>query len=627
MKIIKKLGHREIYDIEKIKDALKRTAKSIDMKFTNADWREFKPRILSRLEPIMKDKEEICSWEIDDVLIDALLRSRFKEIAKEYIQTRSRIKRDKLNDLGLSPLAMWLLRERYLRKDDEGEPIETAKEMMCRVATAVAGVEKTQKLKDECTEKFSDMLCNLDFLPNSPCISNSGTSKNGTLAACFAYNISDSLDSIFSVLKDTAKTFQMGGGVGISVSNLRERGSLIKASKGYSSGPIEFLYLFNVMVEAVKSGGMRRGALLSMMKYNHPDIEEFIHCKRDVNKLNNMNISVLVNDDFFKAIKNEENISLISPKDNKPVENIPATLLLEMIATNIWEHAEPGLLFDERMNKDNPTPHLGNISLCNPCSESNLRNQESCNLGSINLMKHIKNGDIDWDKLAGTTKLAIRFLDNMIDASPYPSKAVIKAVKETRKVGLGIMGFADLLIHLKIRYSSLDAIKTAGKVMSFVNDVAGQYSTELGKERGLYDGYIEGCIKRRNSIVSTQAPTGSISLICGVSSGIEPNFAKEYTRLIDNKEVRVVHPMKDNEYFEVSTDIPMEQHLLILAEFQKYIENSVSKTIGAPESTTVREIKELIIKAHELGVKGITIYRENCMRKPLIKCEGESCQL
>lgn len=629
MKVIKKLGTRQPYDIDKIKDALKRTAKSIDIKFTNSDWREFKPRILSRLEPIMTDKEEIYSWEIDDVLIDALLRSRFKEIAKEYIQTRSRIKRDKLNDLGLSPLAMWLLRERYLRKDDEGEPIETAKEMMCRVATAIAAVEKTQKLKNEYTEKFSNMLCDLDFLPNSPTIVSAGTNKKGTWLACYAADMEDSLPDIFSTLQLAAMIFQMGGGFGTSVSKLREKGALIRTSNGFSSGPIEFMKLFNTMVETVRAGGFRKGAQMINMQYNHPDIRSFIHCKKNTDELNNMNISVLIMDEFFDKLKSDKDIDLVSPSHNKNVGKLSATLLLEEMATNIWEHAEPGILFYERMNKDNPTPHLGDLHVVNPCSESTLLGNpgEACDLGSINLMNHLKNGEVDWDKLARTAKLAVRFLDNILDGSPYPSKLIESAVKRTRKIGLGIMGFANLLIHLKIRYTSPEAIEMAEKIMSFVNDVAGQASTELGKEKGLYPAYKEGYRKRRNSIVSTIAPTGSLSLICGVSSGIEPNFAGEYSRLIDNRKVRVVHPMKDSEYFETGTEIPMEQHLKILAEFQKHVENSISKTILCCESTTVREIKELIIKAHKLGVKGITIYRENCMREPLIKCDDESCQL
>jgi len=621
LKVVKKLGYRQDFDINKIKLALKKTAKSIDREFNESDWRELKPRIVSRLEPIIDEREEIFFWEIDDAVIDTLLRSRFNEIAKEYIQTRSRIRKDRLNDLGLSPIAMWLLKERYLKKDDQGNPIETAKEMFCRVGTAVASAEKTQKLRTEYSKKFSDMLCNLDFLPNSPCLVSAGTNRRGTWLACFAFDIKDSLDSIFSVLKDTARTFQLGGGVGITISNLREKGSFIETSNGRSSGPIAFLHLFDVMVETVKSGGFRRGALMSLMDYNHPDIVEFIHCKRKVNELNNMNISVLIKDELFDKLDNNEDINLISPRYRKKVGKINSNLLLEMIATNIWETGEPGVLFYENMNKNNPTPHLGDIRICNPCSESNLLPSEACDLGSINLVNHLKNGDLDWDKLAETTKLAVRFLDNMLEISPYPTKAIENAVKRTRKIGLGVMGFADLLLRLNIKYSSEEAIKMAGKIMSFISDVANQASIELGKEKGVYPAYMDGYKKRRNAIVTTIAPTGSLSLIAGVSSGIEPIFAKEYSRVIDGELIKVSHPLKDSECFETTYDISPIQHLKILAEFQKHVENSISKTINCPENTTVKEIKELIIKAHDMGVKGVTLFRENCNREALIRCE------
>jgi len=621
MKVIKKMGYRQNYDIDKIRDALSRTAKNINETFNKSEWKELKPRIEARLKPIMENRDEIYFWEIDDCVIDSLLRSRFNDIAKEYIKTRSEIIKDNLNDMGLSPLSMWLLKERYLKKDDEGKPIETAKEMMCRIATAVASAEKTKLLREQYTKEFSDLLINKNFMPNSPCLVSAGTNRKGTWLACFASDIEDSLDSIFDILKTGAKIFQMGGGFGISISKLREKGAPIKTSNGFSSGPIAFLHLFNTMVETVKAGGFRRGALMSIMDYDKPDIEEFIHCKRNINELNNMNISVLIKDDFFNKLKSGEDIDLISPKYNRKVDKISANLLFEELATNIWETGEPGLLFYDRINSNNPTPHLGDIHVCNPCAESTLLSGEACDLGSINLVNHITNGDIDWDKLAETIKLSVRFLDNMLEISPYPNKQIEKAVKDTRKIGLGVMGFADLLINLNIKYSSKEAIDMAGKLMSFINDVASQTSTELGKEKGLYPSYKDGYRKRRNTIVTTIAPTGSISLICGVSSGIEPNFAKEYSRLIDNRIITVTHPKKDSQYFEMTYDIPVEQHVRILAEFQKYTENSVSKTINAPENISVNDIKDTILLANELGCKGVTIFRENCNRESLIKCE------
>lgn len=625
MKVVKKLGFREDFNLNKIRAALIKTANNVDAKFGSDEWKELKPRIQSRLESIMDGKEEIFFWEIDDIVIDALLRSRFKDVAREYIETRSRVTRDKLNDLGLSPLAMYLLKSRYLKRDSNGKFIETAKEMMCRVGTAVASQEKTQDLREKYTEKFNNMLINRDFVPNSPCLVSAGSGKKGTWLACFAYSIQDSLKDIFHILHKTARTFQLGGGVGISIANLREKDSPITGTGGESSGSVAFLELFNTMCDTVKAGGFRRGALMALTKYTHPDIDWFIHCKKDINKLNNMNISILVDDKFFEAVDNDSDIELISPLTKKVVSKTPARLMLEKIATNIWETGEPGLLFYDRINRDNPTPHLGPIELTNPCSESTLLDGEACDLGSINLVNHLDEKDFDWNKLSETTKLAVRFLDNMIDGSPFPDKHVEEAVLRTRKIGLGVMGLHDALMKLGIKYSSKKAVETAEKVIEFIEDVADQESKHLAKEKGPYKEWRPGYPKRRNAIVTIQAPTGSISLIAGVSPGIEPNFHKKYSREIDGAIVSVAHPMADSKYFETALEIPPEQHLAILAAFQRHVENSVSKTINVPENTTVEEIKNLLILAHKLDVKGVTIFRDNCRRDSLIKCE--ECKL
>lgn len=433
-----------------------------------------------------------------------------------------------------------------------------------------------------------------------------------------------------NVVYKTAKTFQLGGGVGVSIAKLRERGSKIDTTNGYSSGSVEFLKLFDTMCTVIKTGGFRRGALMCLQEYNHPDIEWFIRCKKDTNVLNNMNISVLTDDSFFKAVKDNTDINLISPKTKSIVKTVNANLLLEMIALNIWEHGEPGILFYDRMNKDNPTPHLGDIRLTNPCSESNLRNEEACDLGSINLVNHLNEDktDMNWDKLASTVKLAIRFLDDMLDMSPYPTDRIKKEVLSTRKIGLGVMGFADTLIYMGVKYSSKDAITWASKIMSFINDVAVQTSIDLGTEKGIYPECLKKYPQRRNAIVTVQAPTGTLGLIAGVSFGIEPNFYKSYTRQITGiGEVTITHPLRDNPCFETATQIEPQQHLNILAEFQKHVENSVSKTINVPETITVQEIKELIIKSHDMNVKGITILRERSNREPLIKSNCEECKV
>jgi ribonucleoside-diphosphate reductase alpha chain len=612
MDVIKKSGLRQGYDINKVKIALQKTAKSINEEFKEADWKEIKPRILARLESVIEGREEIFFWEIDDAVIDSLLRSRFKEIAREYIQSRTRTRQDRLNDLGINPVAFSVIKERYLRKDSDGKPLETVKEMMCRVATEIARVEKDKKLRLEYTEKFTNLLCSLDFLPNSPALVSAGAKHKGTYLACYAYGIEDSLEDIMAVVYKTAKTFQLGGGVGVSIAKLREQGAKIETTNGHSSGSVEFLKLFDTMCTVIKTGGFRRGALMCLNEYDHPDIEWFIRCKKDTKVLNNMNISVLTNDKFFESIKKNEDVDLISRKTKQPIAKINANL------------------FYDRMNKDNPTPHLGDIRLTNPCSESNLRNNEACCLGSINLVNHLNEdkSDMNWDKLALTTKLAVRFLDNMLDATPYPAPEVEKETLSTRKIGLGVMGFADVLIYLKVKYSSKDAIVWANKIMSFVNDVAIEESIDLGKEKGIYPECKPKYQQRRNAIVTVQAPTGTLALIAGVSSGIEPNFYKSYTRpIVGIGDVTITHPLRESPFFEIATDVPPEQHLAILAEFQKNIENSVSKTLNVPETITVQEIKDLIVKAHDMNVKGITILRERSNREPLIKVNCEECKI
>ncbi len=627
MKVIKKLGNRQDFKIEKIHDALKKTAVDVDVKFNASDWREIKPRIKSRLDKISDGKDEIYFWEIDDAVSDTLLRSRFNEIAKGYILAKAQINKDDLNDLGITPAAMYVLRNRYLRTDENGNPVETVKEMFARVATEVASVEKTKTLKEQYTNIFFEMMKNKDFLPNSPALVSAGSKSKGTYSACFAYSIEDSLDDILYTLQKTAKTFQLGGGVGISIAKLREKGAPIHTTNGESSGSVEFLKLFDVMCTTIKTGGFRRGALMCLTEYNHPDIEEFISCKKDVEELNNMNISILVDDKFFKAVENKEKIDLISPQTNKVIKTIDANYMLEKIATNIWETGEPGLLFYDRMNEDNPTPHLGDIRVTNPCSESNLLPNEACNLGSINLLNHLNGQDgtnINWDKLAITTKNAVRFLDNLIDASPYPTKEVEDAVKLTRKIGVGVMGFADVLIKKNIKYSSDHAIEIAEKIMSFVNDVASEASCALAEEKGHYPAWkVKYQKKRRNAIVTIQAPTGTLSLIANVSPGIEPNFHRSYKRQIaDGAIVSIAHPLKDNPAFEEAHDIPPDHHLKMLAKVQEHIENSVSKTINAPEQITIKEIKNLIIQAWKMRCKGMTIFRNNCHRASLIQgCE------
>jgi len=984
--VIKRDGRIQEFNAEKIKSAVIKTATAIKEPFGEDEWGEIKPILLNELEKLT-GRDLIPISEIDDMVMETLIASRFKTIAIEYLKLRKTKMYSEANELGFSPVAMDLLNTRYLQTDKDGKPVETPREMFIRVATALASNEETSELRLKYKEEYTKILTNLEFMPNSPCLVAAGSKRRGTWLACFAYPIPDSLDGMFDLYKIMARTFKMGGGVGVSISDVREESALIATTQGRSSGPIKLvLPVIDAITEGIKQGSFRRGALMCLIQDNHPDIEAFIDAKANPGVLNNMNMSVMLTNKFMRAAEKGHDIELISPYTKKPSKTVSAKALLHKIATRIWETGEPGVLFYDRINKDNPTPHLGDLRLVNPslakgtkvlctdgvfpieelegknikvatlkqqwsqaicrlsqrgaslykivlegnkkyyatrehkwpalnratgqyekketvnlktgdylpvrgmsslpygkegtynqgfligwnygdgsistrkdtgevqynftisedkqragcykkllaclkeitgsnyaptprnkggkswveintasgklhqlfsvygflkkneglphkfwytlnedfrkgfidglfssdgcvsgellfsschkklaedimtylgfygikssvyfrntkpnfpnkkdygklykiyelhcatpsavkfrsiftlthkdknrklkkliikrpsirdnnikvldvmkvstksdvwdltvndtthtfnlahcvtgnCAESVLRPYEACDLGSINLVRHINGGNkLDWDKLAHTIKIALRFLDSILDKSPYPDPMVKKAVMETRKVGLGIMGFADALIMMDIKYSSHDALKFADKLMAFIRQIAEQESAKLGREKGMYEAYKEGCPKRRNSIVLTLAPTGSISLLASVSSGIEPNFASSYTRTFypEEKTVTIEHPLKSRDCFETTYDITPEHHLKMLATFQKHVDNACSKTINVPEGTTIEDIEKLITQGWELGVKGLTIFRKNCRRKALIKCDGDVCQL
>ena len=629
LKVIKRDGRTEEFNSDKIKTAITKTAVEIKEKFGDDEWNELKPILANELEKLA-EKEIVSIGEIDDIVMETLIYSSFKNIAIAYIKYRKTKVYNNVNDMGLGKVSMQLLGDRYLETDEERSIVETPKEMMLRISTAIASVEKGTDLKIKYKDEFFKMLCNMEFLPNSPCMVSAGSKRKGTLLACFAYNIPDSMDGMFDTYKLIANTFKMGGGVGISIADVRESGAYIKTTKGFSSGPVKLvLPVVDSVTEGIKQGSFRRGALMCVLSDYHPDLESFIDAKYDTSKLNNMNMSIMVCNKFMNAVKKGGELELTSPATGKLVKKVSASYIFDKIATRMWETGEPGILFKDRINKDNPTPHLGELKLVNPCAESVLYDREACDLGSINLVRHIVDKKFDWDKFAHTIKLGLRFLDNILDKSAYPDPSVKSAVLRTRKVGLGIMGFADALIMMDIKYSSAEAVKFVDKLMSFMRKVAEQESAKLGHEKGLYDGYKDGCPKRRNAIVLTLAPTGSIALIAGVSSGIEPNFNKSYSRTFypENETVTIEHPLKDNPVFETTYDITPEQHVKILSAFQKHVDNACSKTINCPEETSIEDIKKLIFLAWESGVKGLTIFRKNCRRKALIKCDGDQCML
>ncbi len=576
----------------------------------------------------------------------------------------------------LTENALKVLHARYLLRGEKGNIIETPNEMFRRVAYNIA---KAERLYNEAPayweEKFYELMTSLKFLPNSPTLMNAGKSM-GQLAACFVLPVEDSMISIFDTLKNAALILQSGGGTGFSFSRLRPRSDIVKSTCGIASGPVSFMKIYNTATEVIKQGGARRGANMGILRVDHPDILEFIKIKRRHGELRNFNISVTVTDEFIDALKNDKEYNLINPRSGEVAGSLKAKIVFDELVESAWLTGDPGLIFIDRINRANPTPHIGLIESTNPCGEQPLLPYEACVLGSMNLSRYIKTEDrrhlsacghaqaekaedrIDWDMLAKDINTAVRFLDDSIDVNIYPLPEIERMHKGNRKIGLGVMGWADMLILLGIPYNHKKAFKLARKIMKFIRDKSREASVELAEKRGVFPNF-KGSIydapdmpKARHATTTTIAPTGTLSTIADCSSGIEPLFAIAYKRLVLDTELYEINkyfveiakkrgffsdelmtevlrkgdlkgikeiPVDVKRLFKTALEIPPDDHIEMQAAFQEYTDNAVSKTINLPNKSKKEDVERAFILAYEKGVKGITVFRYGAKRGTLVK--------
>lgn len=528
----------------------------------------------------------------------------------------------------LTPLAGEVLKKRYLARNYRGEIIESPEDVFSRVARVVA---EADRLFDagasvrKTAARFEAAMTSLSFLPNSPCLMNAGRPL-GQLAACFVLPVEDNLESIFQSLKDAALIHHTGGGTGFSFSRLRPAGDTIFPASGVTGGPVAFIQLFDAATHLIDRNQVRPGANMGVLHVSHPDIEAFIAAKRNRRLLRNFNLSVAVDDAFVACVKTGRDYPLIHPRTGAEVGRRPAAELLDLMARSAWETGDPGILFIDRINRANPTPEMGALEATNPCGEQPLLPYESCTLGSINLTCILDGNAIDFDKLASLVHLAVHFLDNVVEVNRHPIPQTEEWSRMNRKIGLGVMGFADMLILLGISYQSDLAVTLAEQIMSRIQESAEAASAELAAQRGNFPAFQQsvfparGVTQRRNATLTTVAPTGTISILAGVSSSVEPVFAFDVQRRIADEIYTDEHPIRaryrrkgqriDPDIFQTAWDISPSWHLKVQAAFQKYTENAVSKTVNLPESIAEAQIRDLFMQAADMNLKGITVYRD-----------------
>ena len=566
----------------------------------------------------------------------------------------------------ISENAKAVLERRYLARDEQGQPTETVDGLFRRVANAVAEGDRRFDSKADVVataKEFYELMVSLDFLPNSPTLMNAGRPL-GQLSACFVLPVADSMEDIFDAIKNAALIHKSGGGTGFSFSRLRPKGSTVNSTGGVASGPISFMKVFNAATEAVKQGGTRRGANMGILRVDHPDILEFITCKNDTREITNFNLSVGITEAFMEAVSQDKPYDLVDPATGRVVGQHSARAVFDAIVTSAWQTGEPGIIFLDRLNRDNVVPSQGEIESTNPCGEQPLLPYESCNLGSINLVNHLMKTPAGWvldrAKLEKTIRTAVHFLDNVIEVNQYPLPEIDRMTRSTRKIGLGVMGFADMLLHMGVPYNSEEGVALAEEIMDTVNSIGHQASEELAEIRGPFPLFDQSIYRDgrpiRNATVTTIAPTGTLSIIGGCSSGVEPRFALCFARnVMDGERLVEVNPyfeaallstndhtpelmeavaacgsIQDMDFlpaelrrvFVTAMDISAEAHLRMQAAFQKYTDNAVSKTVNLANNATVEDIEHIYRLAYELDCKGVTVYRDGCKSMQVLTTGG-----
>jgi len=650
----KRDGSLQPFDPDRIRRAIAGAMSDIGS-IDDAEARRLTAEVVGRLGSIGTPP---AVEEIQDVVERVLAALGHADVAKAYIlyrRSRAEVRETKSalgirDDLKLSLNAAKVLHARYLLKNEKGEVIETPRQMLQRVAHAVAEADRAYEGEDaaRAEREFLEMLVRMEFLPNSPTLMNAGTPL-GQLAACFVLPVGDSMAEIFDAVRNMALIHQSGGGTGFSFSRLRPAGDVVRSTMGVASGPVSFMRVFDTATDVVKQGGRRRGANMAILRADHPDIVDFVTAKAERRGLQNFNLSVAVTDAFMAAVRDNADYHLINPRTGQPAGKRNARALFDLIAASAWRCGDPGLVFIDAVNRDNPTPQLGEIEATNPCGEQPLLPYESCNLGSINVSAFVDAGHFQWERFERIIPTAVHFLDNVCDVSRHPLPQVEQVTRGNRKIGLGVMGFAEALVKLSIPYDSAEGLAFGERLMQRLNDNAHTASVELARRRGSF-AHLEGsrwqqrgydCL--RNATVTTIAPTGTISMIAGVSSGIEPIFALSYFRNVlggaklmeenalfqqaaqaggfysralmtqiarrgsvrDMKEV----PAQVRRLYATAFDVAPEWHVRMQAAFQRHTDNSVSKTVNLPSSATPSDVRRIYLLAYALKCKGITVYR------------------